>query len=340
MKKELRAMRRHDTDHRGERGQILILFVLAVVAIVGMLGLVLDGGAAYAQRRAEQGVADLASMAGATAYLNTQGDVATKTAAADAAARVIATANGFTDGVDDAVVDIVIAGSSAGAIVRANVSDKHNNHFAGLLGMPTWDVSVTAAAEASDRPNGAMGAMPLLFNEAAFPANCDETAGTCITQTYQMPGSGNEDVPQDATQFNWTIFCMAGGSDCNADSDGVREVIDGDAVDSCSPGGIVDREPCVIYTDDVIAPLNAGSHTTLFSSLEAHVGDAFPVPIVDNDGVMVGFAYFRLLSVEGGSDKVIKGYFISPVNVSELVVNPDHANASLNTGVIKLDLVD
>ena len=333
-------MRRHDTEHRSERGQILILFVLAVVAIVGMLGLVLDGGAAYAQRRAEQGVADLASMAGATAYLNTQGDVGTKTAAADAAARAIATANGYTNGVDDAVVDIVIAGNTSGAIVRANVTDKHNNNFAGLLGMPTWDVAVTAAAEASDRPNGAMGAMPLLFNEAAFPANCDETAGTCVVQTYQMPGNGNEDVPQDATQFNWTIFCMAGGNNCNANSDGVREIIDGNAADSCSPGEIENRTPCVIYTDDNIAPLNSGSHTTLFNSLEAHVGDAFPVPIVDNDGVMVGFAYFRLLSVEGGSEKVIKGYFISPVNVSQLVVNPDHANADLNTGVIKLDLVD
>ena len=332
-------MRRPDTDHRGERGQILILFVLAVVAIVGMLGLVLDGGAAYAQRRAEQGVADLAAMAGATAYVNTQGDVATKTAAADAAARAIATTNGFTDGVNDTSVDIVVAGHAQGATVRANVTGKHRNNFASLLGMPTWDVSVTAAAQTSDRPNGAMGAMPLLFNAAAFPTNCDETAGTCVPQVFQQPGSGNQDVPQDATQFNWTIFCMANGNACNANSNGVREIIDGNAEDSCSPGN-VDRTPCVIYTDDTIAPLNAGAHTTLFSSLEAHVGDAFPVPIVTNDGDMVGFAYFRLLSVEGGSEKVIRGYFISPVNATELVVNPDHANSELNTGTIVLRLTD
>ena len=79
-------MLRQDLAHRGERGQILIMFTLAILVIVGILGLVLDGGAAYAQRRAEQGVADLSSMAGATAYLSTQGDVATKSAAADAAA--------------------------------------------------------------------------------------------------------------------------------------------------------------------------------------------------------------------------------------------------------------
>ena len=201
-------MRRPALEHRGERGQILIMFTLAVLVIVGMMGLVLDGGAAYAQRRAEQGVADLASMAGATAYLNTQGDVATKSAAADAAARLVATANGYTQGVDDATVEILIAGHSAGATVRANVTDAHRNNFASLVGMPTWDVTVTAAAEASDKPNGAIGAMPLLFNAEAFPgAICDETAGPCSPEVYQLPGSGNQDVPQDATQFNWTIFC-------------------------------------------------------------------------------------------------------------------------------------
>ena len=96
-------MRRQDPAHRGERGQILIMFALAIFVIVGVIGLVLDGGAAYAQRRAEQGVADLAAMAGATAFLNTPGDAATKNAAADAAARSIATQNGYTHGVNGAV---------------------------------------------------------------------------------------------------------------------------------------------------------------------------------------------------------------------------------------------
>src|SRR5688572_16580634 len=121
--KESRAMLRHDLAHRGERGQILIMFTLAIFVIVGMMGLVLDGGAAYAQRRAEQGVADLASMAGATAYLSTQGDVATKSAAADGAARLIATANGYTHGIDDANVEILVSGHSFGALVRANLTD-------------------------------------------------------------------------------------------------------------------------------------------------------------------------------------------------------------------------
>jgi Flp pilus assembly protein TadG len=330
MKKESRAMRRPALERRGERGQILIMFTLAVVVIVGMMGLVLDGGAAYAQRRAEQGVADLAAMAGATAYLSTQGGVAAKSAAADAAARVVATANGYTEGLDDATVEILVSGHAFGATVRANVTDDHRNNFASLVGMPTWDVSVTAAAETSERPNGAIGAMPLLFNAEAFPgAICDETAPVpCTPEVYQLPGGGNEDVPQDATQFNWTIFCTANGNPCNGDSNGVRDLID--------QGG----DSTTIYLNDDIGPLNAGAHTTLFNGLESHTGGVFPVPIVNDEGEMVGFAYFKLLSVEGASEKVIRGYFISPVNAAQLVVSPTGGDAELNTGVYVLHLVD
>ncbi len=143
-----------------------------------------------------------------------------------------------------------------------------------------------------------------------------------------MPGTGNEDVPQDATQFNWTIFCTASGNACNGDSDGVRELID--------QGG----DSTTIYLNDDIGPLNAGAHTTLFNGLEAQTGGVFPVPIVDDDGEMVGWAYFKLLSVEGGSEKVIRGYFVSPVNAAQLVVSPTGGDASLLTGVYVLHLVD
>jgi hypothetical protein len=107
----------------------------------------------------------------------------------------------------------------------------------------------------------------------------------------------------------------------------------------------------VVYVDDLIGPLNAGSHTTLFTDLESHVGDIFPVPIVcdidpgedppcPEDGTMVGFAYFRLLSIEGGSDKVIRGYFVSPFVGAELEYNPEHGDADIATGSIALRLSD
>lgn len=328
-------MRRKDTARRGQRGQILILFVLAIFVIVGVVGIVIDGGSAFALRRAEQGVADLASMAGGTAFLNAPGAYPAKNAAADAAARWIATRNGYTDGVNGTTVTVTVANAFAASNVRVDITGKHQNNFAAILGMPTWDVSVTATAEATDKPNGAIGVMPLLFNQEAFPgAVCDEEATGCTPEVYQLPGTGNEDVPQDATQFNWTVFCANGSPNaCNGDSSDVRDIMTG--------GG----NATTIYINDVIGPLNAGTHTTLLDqnngpSLADHIGETFPVPIVDDDGHMVGFGYFKLLDIEGAPDKVIRGYFVSPVNATKLVVSPTGGNPSLLTGAYKVALID
>jgi Tfp pilus assembly protein PilX len=324
MNKETGAMRRPDPTRRGERGQILILFVLAIFVIVGVIGIVLDGGAAYAQRREEQAVADLAAVAGATAFLNQSGDTFTKNAAADAAARSIATQNGYTHAVDGAVVEVAIANSSTATNVEVGITGKHRNNFAAILGMPTWDVSVTATARSSDSPNGAIGLMPMLFNAKAFPkAVCDEETGGCTPEIYQLPGTGSEDVPQDATSFNWTVFCASGGgSECNGDSDDVRDI------------------------NDDIGPLNAGTHTTLLDSssggpsLADHIGEAFPVPIVTDDGNMVGLAYFRLVDVEGAPDKIIRGYFLSGYNGEDLVVSPTGGDSVLPTGTFSIKLIN
>jgi Flp pilus assembly protein TadG len=314
--------------HR-ERGQILVIFVISVVAIIGMVGLVLDGGSAFAQRRDEQNVADLAALAGATAHLSATGDSATRLAAAEAAAHDIADANGYTHGADGVTVTVTSASSLIAATVQVDITKPHRNNFAAVMGMPTWPVSVTATAMSTASPNAVNGAMPLLFNAEAFPgAICNEDEGACTPEVYQLPGTGNEDVPQDATQFNWTIFCTASGNPCNANSDGVRELIDGNGAST------------TVSIGDDIGPLNAGSHTTLFNALEAHVTGTFPVPIVDDDGNMVGFAYFRLLAVEGGSEKVIRGYFVSPVNEEELVINEAAPGASLETGVYRIKLTN
>jgi hypothetical protein len=157
---------------------------------------------------------------------------------------------------------------------------------------------------------------------------CDESAGPCVAEVYQEPGTGNEDVPQDATQFNWTIFCTANGNPCNGNSSGVREIIDGNGTATTINLGMA------------IGPLNAGSHTTLFNAIGGYVGGTFPVPIVNDAGQMVGFAYFRLVAVEGSSQKVIRGYFVSPINADNLVVLGDAPDAQLNTGAFTIKLID
>jgi hypothetical protein len=330
---------------QGQRGQMLVMFVVAIFVVVGVVGLVLDGGSAFAQRRSEQNVADLSAMAGAYAYLNTTGPVAGRSAAAEAAARMIATTNGYTDGVGGTRIAVRVAGNSFGADVSVDVTGAHRNNFAAVLGMPTWDVSVTATANSTTRPNGAIGAMPLLFNAAAFPgAVCDDTAGACVPEIYQLPGTGNQDVPQDATQFNWTVFCTANGSTDGSNGDTSSSGQSGCNANSAEVKALFasNGTSTTVYLSDDIGPWDAGTHADLFGNdgLAPHVGETFPVPIVESDGTMAGWAYFHLVAIEGSPDKVIRGYFVSPVNADKLVVKQGEGTSMLDTGVMPIKLTN
>ena len=334
-----------------QQGQVMVLFILGIFAIIGMVGLVLDGGSVFAQRRDQQTAADLAAMAGAAAYLNATGTVDQRKAYAESVATSVAVANGYVEGTNGVDVAFALNQGSFYNEATVNLKKPHRNNFAAILGMPTWDVGVTATARSTFQANGARGAMPLMFNAEAFPgAICNDAIETCTPTVYQLPGTGTTSVPQDATTFNWTVLCTAGlpvggptptpqptptptplpipGNECNVNSDTVSDLIHGQGANT------------VIYLDDNIDPLNSGTHTTLFNDLEGKVNLMFPVPIVEDDGTAVGWAYFKLVSIEGSPDKVITGYFVSPVNGEELVVNGGHTNGTLFTGAYSVRLTN
>jgi len=305
-----------------EEGQVMVLFVIAIFAIIGMVGVVLDGGSVFAQRRDQQTVADLAAMAGANAYLNATGSTSARVAYAESIAESVATANGYTDdGVSSVSMSVTVTPLTFFTDVTIDLTKEHRNNFASVLGMATWDVSVTASARSTAQPNGARGPMPLMFNAEAFPgALCNEDVEVCAVHTFQAPQTGPESVPQDATSFNWTVFCTADGNPCNINSATTSGLINGVGANK------------TIFLDDTIDPLNAGTHTTLYGDMNQHVGDTFPVPIVDDDGLAVGWAYFKLVSIEGDSEKVVKGYFVSPINGEQLVVGTGRPAGTLFTG--------
>lgn len=287
-------MRHSSTAERSnERGQVLVLFALALVAIVAMTGLVLDGGSVFVQRRGMQNVADSAAMSAGYAYAM-GGDAG----AATTAARSTAAANGYTHGVGGVTVNVAMVNGNPARFFTVTMSGPHANNFAGIVGMPVWQVSTTATAQ-SGRPNGVIGALPVIFNEKAFVGN-----GSGNEVAYEEPAPGSEDVPTAANQFNWTEFC----DDCNADSNTVRQLI----IDSGAGQ--------TVTLDDTISPLNAGSHTTLFDALADKVGKEFAVPVVNDVGDMVGFATFHLTGSVGGSTKQIRGYFVSPVNLASMSI--------------------
>lgn len=272
-------------DGGRERGQLLVVFALTLVGLIGAVGLVIDGGSTFVQRRDEQNVADAAAMA--AGYAHVMGANPTT------AALAVSAANGYTFGSNGVSISV----SSTASTVTVTVSKPHRNYFAGLLGLGSWDVSATATAEFG-QPNGVYGAMPLIFNQDAFnnPLNRSAPGGE-----FGEPLSGSEDVPQGTDQFNWTVYCEA-GVDCNADSSTVDTLV-----------GIGGYDATIFLTDS-IAPLNAGSHTTLFDALADEVGESWPVGIVDDDGTLVGWAWFHLTGAVGGSTKEVTGWFDTEVH--------------------------
>jgi hypothetical protein len=295
-----------------ESGQVLVVFVAGLMTLVAFGGLSIDVGATYAQRRDQQTAADLASLAGANDYL-INGD----TALAISRARTVAAGNGFTDGVDGTTVGVDID-TSNGVEVSVDVTAPHRNTFLGALGMSTWNVS-TAAAALAGFPDTAMGAGPFIFSIAAF-----DNAGTPSYQTDTDFGEGNGDVPNGALDFAWTNYGTG-----NVNTSEVRDIISGDTV--------VDK---TLSYGEYIGQHNNGNHTALYSDVDTYLsGLEMPVAIVDANGNFMGWAMFHVTSASGGSNKKIRGYFLSSFISARLRVSSCAANACpryLGTYVLKL----
>jgi len=301
------------SPERRERGQVIVVFALALVVIVAMVGLVIDGGSTYAQRRDMQNVADAAAMAGAYAYTNTPTQ-----SAAITAAQSIATSNGYTNGVNGVTINVTVTTEDAFTTVKVDLGKPHQNSFAGVMGMSSWGVATTATAE-TGAPNAATGAAPIIFNTSAVSA---ASTGPTHEQPFGEPGTGNVSVPQTPTTFNWTVYCTANGNACNGNTNTVDGLINGSGRNT------------TVTLGELIGPLNAGSHTALFSDLANLVNQPpITVAIVDNSGAMKGWAMFQLTGSVGGSTKQIRGYFVSPMNPSNLsIVNGGGSGTSLFGG--------
>jgi len=296
-----------------ESGQLLVVFALALIAMVGMTGLILDGGDTFIQRREQQNVADTAAMAAAYAGLNGQ-DV-------NAAAASVAGANGFVNGTGGTTISV----ASGSGLYTVTITKPHRNNFAGAVGFASWNVTTTATVRAGI-PNGAFGAMPLIFNTKAFSKAANKTEST--PASFVEPGTGPQDVPQTNASFNWTVFCTANGNPCNGNSNTVKDLIDGNGINA------------TVYLNELIGPLNAGAHTTLFDALSSKVGMSFAVAMVNDAGQMQSWAWFHLTGSVGGSTKQISGYFDDQVNPAPLSISNTGGTPAGATGGYTVDLVN
>lgn len=323
-----------------ERGQILVLFTLGLVAMVAMVGLILDGSDTFNQRRGQQNGADLAAVAGANAYMNSfhaTKSVAAATAAAHAAAIASATTNGYTTG-GGVTVNTAVNLLSAGAEVSVDVTKPHPNTFSRILGFASWDVSVTAAAQAFV-VDTAIGAAPWLMHIDAF--NPDGTPIYDEDNPFAF-GEANGDYPVSGEDLSWTDF----NGNNNVNSSEVSNIIDGANIVTAT-----------FQFGEYIGQHNQGYHSTLYDDVVQHLQDhVIPVPIVgpgtdpDGDGIdecqsgppghpdgcFYGWAFFYVVTASSGSDKTITGYFTDDFRSQPLTVGectPDMAAAGV-CGVI------
>lgn len=271
---------------RSARGQIVILFAVALVAIVTMVGLVLDGGSAFAQRRAEQNASDLAAIAGANAFMLTN-----DSNAALAAARSVAADNGYLHGSNGTTVGVSFD-LTAGYRVTVDIDAPHRNNFGSVVGMPIWQVGTTATA-LSGFADTAAGAAPFIFSIDAFDADGKPLPAYGNASSPYGFGEGNGDVPNGPGDLAWTNYGTG-----NVNTNEVRRIIQGELV----------INKTVVF-GEYIGQHNNGNHTALYTDVEDYLeGHKVAVPIVDHNGNFQGWATFVVVdSVKG--EKKIYGYF-------------------------------
>jgi len=337
------------TVHEGERGQILVMFALALIVIIGMVGLILDTGSTFAQRRGEQNAADLASIAGANAYMNTYliviGNDTVKrtvaTSAAQIAAILSATRNGYTNGVNGATVPTpTVSYMQSGASVRVSVTAPHVNAFSRVYGQNSWNVSVEATA-VTGTIDTATGAAPWTMSRNAF--NTDGSPKYTSTNPQDF-GETNGDYPTSTLDIAWTDY---NGSN-NVNTSEVSSIISGSNVVTAT-----------FTSGQYLGQHNQGNHTALYGDVDQYLsGKTRPVPIVgpgpcaapqqsNAGGCFVGWAEFYIVSAGGSSSKNIRGYFTgnfisAPMSVGACPVNPTTPCGTITSGsfdnlIVRLD---
>jgi hypothetical protein len=137
--------------HRGERGQILVIFALTMVALMIAMALLFDGAQALVLRRQMQNASDSAALAGANLLqASTIGcSTANNTVARDpiiAAAKAAITANlGWTGTKLNNVIVTCATGYNNNA-VSVTLSDTSKTFFGGMAGIRNIGVSVKSVA--------------------------------------------------------------------------------------------------------------------------------------------------------------------------------------------------
>jgi len=154
---------------RRDRGSIAVVAAVAMVALIGMAALVVDGGYMAMRRRALQGVADAAALAG--------GFSLPTSATAISQAKTIATANGYTNGANNATVTVNSPYSGDSQRIEVIITKTVPTFLGAALRINTG--TLTARAVAIMDPPDAV----IFSGSTTCGGNCDGQ-GLCMNGQY------------------------------------------------------------------------------------------------------------------------------------------------------------
>ncbi len=296
---------------------MLVLFTVAAVAVIAMVGLVLDGGATFAQRRDQQNAADAAALAAANDFL-----VTTSETSATDAAKAAAASNGFTDGSNGVSVTVTYDYSN-GVMPTVGIQASHLNAFTPVLGIASWPVSTTSTAQAG-YPDTGVGASPFIGSIHIFDNDGNPQSQYSDPSNPYGFGEGNGDVPTGAGDIAWTNYGTG-----NVSTSDVDAIITGATVITAT-----------MDYGQYIGQHNNGNHTALYGDVNTYLsGKEFPVPIVDDNGNFQGWAVFHVTSAAGGSTKKVYGYYVKGLTKANVTLTACAFGACpryLGTYVLKL----
>jgi len=220
-----------------ERGQIIVVFALAIVAVIGMVGLIIDGGAAFAQQRVAQNGSDGAATAGAVVIAENLGPAVRTGDQVYAAIEGVATSNGleswtaeYTDDFGNAIGQPVV--DTPGVTIPAGAEGVHvtgnravDTTFARVLGVTqltaSADTTVVAGNASGDCVVDVDGCTLLPITFPVKVPECDGS-GTLLPGGSWIgappPGAGGEgywpivgedDLPGSPTYPNGNFAKMA-----------------------------------------------------------------------------------------------------------------------------------
>jgi len=168
---------------RRDRGSLAVVAAVAMVALIGMAALVVDGGYMAMRRRALQGVADAAALAG--------GFSLPTSATAISQAKTIATANGYTNGTNNTTVTVNSPYSSDTRRVEVIITRTVPTFLGAALRINTGTLTARAVAT-MDPPN------------ASIFAGSSACVGAAGGDALMLSGNGNHingDVHSNGSLF-------------------------------------------------------------------------------------------------------------------------------------------